>query len=144
MAKKFLSFEYGGMEEYMSKLRTLENGAPALIKAGIYDGAAIAVEAVKESLRSVVSYEATGSLENSFGLSKMREENGYIYTKIGFEGYDAKGVPQVLKARVLENGTSDKTHKPTRFVSKAMKKAKGAIETQIDITVNDRINKIMK
>lgn len=144
MAKKFLSFEYDGIDAYVKKIENLGISSEGIVKAGIYDGAAIAVEAVKESLRGVVSSNATGSLEGSVGLSAMKEVNGYIYTKIGFDGYDEKGVPQVIKARVLENGTSDKSHKPTRFVSKAIKKAKDSVTTQIEITINDRIEKIMK
>lgn len=144
MAKKFLSFEFEGIDNYVKQIEELGRSSSGIIKAGVYDGAAVAVEAVKESLRSVVSAEATGDLEESVGLSSMREENGYIFTKIGFDGYDRKGVPNVIKARVLENGTSSKEHKATHFVSKAIKKSKGAVETQIEVTINDRINKIMK
>lgn len=145
MAKGFgLSIEFDGVDAYIQQIKKMEASTEGIVKAGIYDGAAIAVDAIKESIRQTVSPEATGDLENSVGLSKMSNRDGYIFTKIGYDGYDRKGVPNVVKARVLENGTSDKSHKATRFTSKALKKCKGAVETQIEVTINDRIKKIMK
>lgn len=145
MAKSFgMTIEFDGIEKYLSKIGAIETARTGVIKAAVYDGAAVAVEAIKQSIRENTSADATGDLENSLGLSKMEEQDGYIYTKVGYEGYDRNGHPNVLKARVLENGTSDGSHKPTRFTSKAIKKCRRAVETQMEVTANDRIQKIMK
>ena len=142
---KFLKFEFDGIGKYTEQLAELGDRTTGIIKAGIYDGADIAVGAVKEAVREAVSYDATGSLENSVKIAKMEEQNGYIYAQIIFAGYDDKGSPQAVKARVLERGRSDQPNRvPTHFCSKAIRKAKTRIENAMDETINDRIEKIMK
>ena len=142
---KFLKFEFDGIDEYTESLKTLEENATGIIKCGIYDGAGIALEAVREAIREVTSYEATGSLAESVNLQKHKEEDGYIYTKIIFPGYDENEVPQAIKARVLENGRSDQDRRvPTHFCSKAVRKAKTKIEGAMDTEINKRIYELMR
>jgi len=43
-------------------------------------------------------------------------------TKIGFDGYDRKGVPNALKARAMESGTSTQPKRP--FVRPAVNRVK--------------------
>lgn len=145
---KFLNFKlerFDKLDAYMHSMEKIEGHLTGIIKCGVYDGAAIATQAVKDAIRDVTSYEATGSLEKSVMLAKMEEDMGYIFTKIVYNGYDENGVPQVLKARVLENGRSDQEHRvPTHFCSKAIRKYKKKIEDAMDDTINERCERILR
>lgn len=70
----------------------------------------------------------TGDLLESFGVAPLGvDKRGNTNTKIGFEGYDRKGVPNALKARSMESGTSRLRKRP--FVRPAVnKKRRQAIE----------------
>ena len=63
----------------------------------------------------------TGDLLESFGVAPPgHDKRGNTNTKIGFEGYDRKGVPNAMKARAMESGTSTLRKRP--FVSPAVKR----------------------
>ncbi len=66
----------------------------------------------------------TGDLLESFGIAPpSMDQYGKIDTKIGFAGYDRKGVPNALKARAMESGTSWLRKRP--FVRPAVNKTRG-------------------
>lgn len=68
-------------------------------------------------------YKFTGDLLASFGIAPPSADgNGNTNTKIGFEGYDRNGVPNALKARAMESGTSMLKKRP--FVRPAVTKMK--------------------
>ena len=65
---------------------------------------------------------ASLALAGALTLATMRNDHGYVNTKITFPGYDRKGVPNQVKANVLESGTSKK--KGTHFLSKTVNRVK--------------------
>ena len=67
--------------------------------------------------------KATGDLLDSLGISPAKiDRNGNINCKVGFEGYDRKGVPNALKARAMESGTSTLRKRP--FIRPAINKTR--------------------
>ena len=54
-----------------------------------------------------------GDLLGSLGITPPGvDSQGNVNTKIGFDGYDSKGVANQLKARVMESGTSKIKKRP--------------------------------
>lgn len=132
--------EFKGIDKYQRILADLGKASEGIIKASVYEGAAVVVEAVK----SAVPVD-TGDLKNSIGLSTMRNENGYINTKLGFDGYDSKGVPNSIKARVIESGRSDTANYPKRpFVRPAIRASKSRAEGIMETELDKRIYEFMK
>ncbi|MCX7772216.1 MAG: HK97 gp10 family phage protein [Clostridia bacterium] len=73
----------------------------------------------------------TGDLLKSFGIAPPDvDKNGCINTMVGFSGYDRKGVPNALKARAMESGTSRLKKRPfvRPAVNKTRAKSKKAME----------------
>jgi len=138
MAK--ITFKAG--EDYCLKLSKLAARSDAIAKKAIYKGAGIVAEAIKSSLHDTVSDKATGDLENSIGISEMKNDGDGWNAKIGVEGYDRKGTPNALKARVRESGTSTRKKRP--FVRPAVKKIKPKAESVMGEVINEEIEKTMK
>lgn len=129
-----------GLDEYAKKIAQLGVRAEGVIKYAVYPGAAIVIEAIKAN--TPVSYPDGGDLKNSTYLKTFVNKNGFIYTQVGWDGYDRKGVPNALKANALESGTSKM---PKRlFVRPAVNKVKRAAEFAIEQALNQKINEIMK
>lgn len=67
------------------------------------------------------STKRTGDLLESLGVSPAKiDKYGNTNVKVGFDGYDEKGVPNVLKARAMESGTSTLRKRP--FIRPAINK----------------------
>lgn len=157
--------EFKGLEEYQLKLSQLSVLAgERVIGPAVYDGAEIAADIIRQEIQSLptdkrwgtqdypksgISQEEKEGLLESFGITPMRNDSGFINVKLGFDGYQGdptpkypRGKPNQMIARSAESGTS--FMKPTPFmkrgVSKARKAAKGAMAKR----VGEEIEKIMK
>lgn len=137
MAK--ISFD--GLDEYIKLLEDMDAKRNSIIKPAVYDGAAVVVDEVKKSLRRVVSADSTGDLERSIGLAKMQDKDGFVHTKLGFDGYDRNHHPNVVKARALESGTSKQRKTP--FIRPAVNRCKDDVVQTMANTVDKQIKKIM-
>lgn len=137
------SFEFVGFDEYLAKLNELQANTTSLIKRAVYDGAAVVANEVRASIEAlpstdrnppngeplgVLDYEKDGLLEG-LGLSGMKNDDGFIYTHVGFEGYNRlkskkypKGHPNSMIARSIESGSSVRAKHP--FMRKALQNAK--------------------
>jgi HK97 gp10 family phage protein len=116
-----ISFKKG--DDYVLKLSQLATGSEEIAKKAIYQAAGIVANKIKSNLEGVLSSEATGELVASFGVTPIeRDKDGNWNAKLGFDGYDSKGVPNQLKARVLESGSSRQQKKP--FVRPAVNATK--------------------
>lgn len=89
-----------------------------------------------------------GLLE-SMGLAPIVNSNGYINTKLGFDGYNKvvtkrwpKGQPNAMIARSLESGSTAFDKHP--FIRPAIAAKKAEAEKAMQETLDREISKIMK
>lgn len=134
-------FKFEGLDDYIQKINRLADPkrAEGLIKAAVYPGAGVIADAVRERLST---HSRTGDLADSMFLSVMENENGYVYTQLGFAGYDGNGVPNAVKAAVLESGSS--RQKKTPFIRPAVKSAKDKAEAAMAAELESRIKQLME
>lgn len=134
-------FEINGLGEIVKQLDKASDSIVPICKMSVYAGAGIVADAVREELQNALSGNSTGDLEASLGIREIQDTGTQVETVVGFAGYDSKGVPNVLKARVLNSGRSDTAHKKTRFISKAMKKASVPASAKMSEVAREEITK---
>ena len=131
------------LEKYEHQLAELGAHAEGVCKYAVYDAAAMVADSVKQNCPVGKGAE---HLRDSIVLIPFQNEDGYVYTKVDFVGYDEKGTPQRLKARVLESGRSGPkgiTGKHA-FVRKAVDKVKKAAEFSIEMNLEKQLKKYFK
>lgn len=135
-------FKFTGIDLYINQMEKLNGHTVSVMKMGTYDGAAIIADEVRAGLKRVIRHpdDSTGDLANSMYLARIENKNGYVYTEIGFAGYDSKGVPNILKARAMESGTSRQPKTP--FIRKAFNAAKEKCMAAMQKTVDEEIKKL--
>ena len=114
-----------GIDEYANKLSKLGKDAPKIAKKVVMAGANPVADEIRKGLEANLkdSQYSTGDLLDSFGIAPADiDRNGITNTHVGFEGYDRKGVPNALKARAMESGTSTQRKRP--FIRPAVNKTK--------------------
>ena len=132
-----------GLEEYQSKLDTLEHSkAEEIIKSAVEDGADIVADRVRSNLTGVLSGTSTGALAGSLGITPVDNRDGYINAKVGFDGRDSKGTPNALKASVLEYGSRRQPARP--FMKPAATSTRSAVKAKVADTVERKIESFMK
>ena len=135
-----MAFKAG--EDYALKLSKIADGSDAIAKKAIYAAAGIVADKIKDNLEHVLSPYATGDMSDSFGISPIgTDKNGDWNTKLGFDGYDSKGVPNQLKARVLESGSSREAKRP--FVRPALNATKNQAKMEMEKIIDEEIKKYM-
>ena len=136
-------FKFEGLDGYIHQLQAIgPRGATGIIKYAVYPGAAVVADAVRAAIESQAS--DSGDLASSLSLSVMRNDDGYINTKLTFAGYDRKGVPNAIKAAVLESGTSNKSHPARHIISRAARAAEAAAEAAMEAALDEKIGQIME
>lgn len=153
-----MTFKAG--DEYALKLSALAGGTEEIATKAVYAGAAIVTDEVRRRLeenikdaesaaKSGVSAlknsrnETTGDLSGSLGITPIKlSKDGFWNAKVGFDGYDSKGVPNQLKARVMESGSS--TIKKRPFVRPAVAATKQEALAAMGRVVDEEIQKRMK
>jgi len=121
MAKMSVS----GLDEYINKLSKLGPKMPEVAKRAVKAGVNPLADEVRKQLEKNLqgSKYSTGDLLDSLGVTPVGvDKNGVYNAKVGFSGYDRKGVPNALKARAMESGTSRQPKKP--FMRPAVNRAK--------------------
>ncbi len=159
------TFEFGGIDTYIKQLNKLQAATKdGVIGKTVYAGAAVVADAVKDAIRALPvgsGHAAQGELVDTvtpaqkrglldgFGISRMKDDDGFVNVKMGFIGYNAtrtdkypEGQPNVLIARAVNSGNSFR--KKTKFVDKAVSSAKKAAEAAMDAACSREIEKIMK
>lgn len=158
MAKFILNSNFG---KYCNKIYALGTDEMKICRGGAGEGAKLALDAIHNSILNipVVEYNANTKMVNGIskaeqiglidglGATNMTEENGYVYTKIGFAGYNShvtkaypKGHANAMIARAVARGTSWRKRYP--FVDRALNPQQ--IIDAIDGYVEKRIKQIMK
>ena len=92
-----------------------------------------------------VTKRQKADLIEAFGLAPIKEENGYVQTKAGVDGYGSvptesypNGVPNAMLMRSVESGTSFRKKHPVfrpavnRARKKAEEKMKQVVEQQLE------------
>ena len=153
-----------GLREYENKLLKLENLTREILGEAIYEGAGLVADAVKSSIESIpideryvtggatlygITPEQKAGLRDGFGIARMRDDNGFLNVKLGFDGYNSQvttkypgGQPNSLIARSVNAGTSFRQRIP--FIDNAVNQTKGAAEQKMTETAEKAIGKAMK
>ena len=131
-------------DDYAARLLKLANASDEMMKKAVYAGASIVTDRIRENLAANLarSGQSTGALADSLGITPISlDKNGFWNAKIGFDGYDEKGVPNQLKARVMESGSSTVKKRP--FVRPAVNAAKQAAVEAMKKVMEEEIEKTM-
>ena len=149
-----------GIDEYSSKIRKLSRNSNRIIERGIYVGAGIVANSVKSGLQNLPVENGFGTEENKLtGVSRRQKSdliksmglapNGYINTKVGWDGYGSiptktypKGVPNQLLMRSVESGTSFR--KKTPVIRKSVNRVKEAAVKEMAAVVDEELRKEFK
>lgn len=133
--------DFDGVDKYASILADLARDVEAICKAAVYDGAAVVADSVRAEYEHIEHPYAEGhDLIDHMTLAKMRNDNGYVNTKLMFGGYLKNGAPAPLVARVLESGNSHQSKKPfvRKGVNRAKTRAQAAMAAQLDKQIASR------
>ncbi|WP_243122292.1 HK97-gp10 family putative phage morphogenesis protein [Clostridium thermarum] len=142
-----------GLEEYTAKLSKLGKDAEKIAKKVVRAGANPVADQIKKNLMDNLNdpayvgkgnggpykkYKFTGDLLKAFGITPPGvDRNGNTNVHIGFDGYDRNGVPNQLKARAMESGTSWLRKRP--FIRPAVNKTKNKAIEQMGKKLDEEI-----
>lgn len=132
-------------EDYMLRLLRAEELSETIAQKAIEAGAGVVANEIRANLNANLSgsTESTGALAAALGITPVsKDEKGFWNAKVGFDGYDEKGVPNQLKARVMESGSSKIQKRP--FVRPAVNATKKAAQDVMQQVVEEELKKIMK
>lgn len=133
-------FEFKGIDKYIDSLQKLGGkNTESILKYAVYPGADVVADAIRSEIES--NHKETGDLAASLTLTTMRNDNGFVNTKVSFAGYDRNGVPNALKAAALESGTS-RGIKATHFISKTVKNVSEKAEQAMQKALDEKIGQI--
>ena len=130
------------MDDYAHKLNEVRYEMDDIAKKAVHEGAGIVADEIRRRLEQTISNEATGELLESLGITPVEmDKRGDFNAKVGFDGYDSKGVPNQLKARVLESGSSKQKKRP--FVRPAVNATRQKVYFKMSQVVDEEIKKII-
>ena len=138
-------------EEYALRLSGLANHTEEAVTAAIQKGAGILADAMRRDYEAILGPDSTGQMLESMGITQVKmDKNGWWNAKIGFDGYDArkskrwpKGVPNQLKARVLESGTKDGRIKKHEIIKKALRANRDRVEKAMEEELDQYFEKYL-
>lgn len=162
-----MKIQVQGLDEYALMLSKLGDRSRAVAGMATYAGAKVVADAIKDKLQSLptvndaynrLAYKKYKSklsatqkkgLISSFGISKITDDSGYRYVKVGFDGYNGiktkkypQGQPNILVARIVENGSSYMDATP--FIKPAVNQSKAKAQEAMARVIEEEIQKIMK
>lgn len=151
------------LEKYEENLLKLANLTREMIGEAIYDGAGVVADAVKSSIDTIpvdnryvtggatlhgITDDQKQGLRDGFGIAPMKDDNGYIHVKLGFDGYNShvtpkypNGQPNSLIARSVNTGTSFRQRFP--FIDNAANRARSAAEQKMIKKFEESVEKVM-
>lgn len=155
------TFLFGGLEEYARKLSDLALKSRDVGAQALYAGANILADQIRRNLEALPTRPSTSSegggvpkaqkqaLLDSFGITQIRDDDGYLNLKMGFDGYNGiktrmypKGQPNAMIAASVESGSSVQQKYP--FVRPAIKQKKKECIDAIAAVIDKETAKIMK
>ncbi len=158
-------FEFSGIDNYISQLNKLQQSTKdGVVGKTVYAGAEVVADSVRRAIQALpvgdgrardgglidtVTLPQKAGLLDGFGISRMKDDDGFVNVKLGFAGYNAtrtrrypRGQPNALIARSVNSGTTFR--KKTKFVDKAVNSARKAAQAAMDAACSREIEKIMK
>jgi HK97 gp10 family phage protein len=111
----------------------------------VWAGAQPVADEIRKGLEKNLqgSKYSEGDLLDSLGIAPPNvDREGNVNTKIGFHGYDKKGVANSLKARVMESGKSGQKKKP--FIRPAVNRTRKKAIDEMKKKLDEEIENIMK
>lgn len=158
-------FEFSGIDNYISQLNKLQQSTKdGVVGKTVYAGAEVVADSVRRAIQALpvgdgrardgglidtVTLPQKAGLLDGFGISRMKDDDGFVNVKLGFAGYNAtrtkrypRGQPNALIARSVNSGTTFR--KKTKFVDKAVNSARKSAEAAMDAACSREIEKIMK
>lgn len=149
-------FKFTGVEELVAQFQTLGNETDEMVRRAVYNGAKVLADGLRQELQtlpvddskyekdkrrtSVMTIQKNG-LIHGLGVTPMKDDNGFINVKIGFDGCNnlktkafPNGQPNMMIARSLEAGTSYLERNPiiTKTANKLKKKCEQAMQESLD------------
>lgn len=159
--------EFSGVEQYSAALQKLSADAKdKILGAAIYDAAGIVADAIQNGISTIPTIphfvwakdgeqvnglldQQKAALHASLGIAKIKNEQGILNVKIGWDGYNnirtrrwTKGQPNQMIARSIERGTS--WLKGTKFVQKAVSASKPKAVEAMQKRIDEESEKILK
>lgn len=126
-----------GLYQYEKLLGELGADTVKMAKYAIYPAAGEVLEALKAATPT-----DEGDLRDSEILTKFEDtDNGMIFTAVVFDGYDRDGVPNSLKARAIESGTSRMKKRP--FIRPTVNRIRQRVIETMSAGVDEYIQNLM-
>ena len=159
------TFQFEGVDKLIQQYQKLEVDTEKVIGSAIYEGTAVVMGAIKSAIDGIQTDDSHGfgtaenpkigptsiqkaGLWHSVGIAKMRNDNGFWNTKIGFDGYNyvktkrwPQGQPNAMVARSIESGTSWMKKQP--FMRKAEQSARSRCEKVMREEVDRKVKELM-
>lgn len=107
-----------------------------IYRIALYEGAKVVADEVRKN-----TPKDTGDLADSLFIADFLDSYEGTGTVIGFAGYDSKGIPNPMKAAVLESGSSS-GHKATHFFSHAVNNSRARAQETMKKIIEKEINEI--
>lgn len=135
--------EFKGIDKYVSLMKSLEADTEAICKAAVYDGAGILADAIRAEYSHISHPYGGADLMEHLVITSIRNDKGFVNTKITIGGYLQSGKPAPLVARVMESGNSHQGKKPfvRPAVSRVKKQCEAAMEKKVDKILRDIVKK---
>lgn len=132
-------------EEMLKKLNRLGTEYDGIVQKMLVDGIEPLQKQIESNLAAVIGRgtksksRSKGNLIKAVRVTKAYQvASGDWHIKVGVYGYDSDGVPNALKAMVLEHGRSDMPAKPW------LKPAINATKKYVKKAMSDRLEKELK
>lgn len=164
------NMKVNGLEEYAERLAILFKDTEGVAKKAVYSGAEIVADSIKDGLKALTIQEGENGLPpyvgngemligisrkqkqdliDAFGLAPIENDDGYIQTKAGVDGYGSirtkkypKGLPNALLMRSIESGSSFRKKNP--IFRRAVNQSREKAVKKMGETIDEEIKKIME
>lgn len=141
------------INELYQTLERLGADAEGVAKQGIFEGAGLIADAVRAGIDTINSDGPSdketarremqkAGLRAGLTTAPIQPFKGGIYGGVGFDGYNAKGQPNQLIARVFNSGTSFSSKQP--FFESAVRRTRSAAKQRVIDKMNEEFEKITK
>lgn len=141
------------INELYQTLRRMGEDAEGIAKMGLYEGAGLMADAVRQSIDTIRSdgpsrheterrERQKQGLRDGLSIAPMQKMHSGVDTVVGFDGYNADGKPNQMIARVFNSGTSFSSKQP--FFENAVRRTRAAAKKKMIETMDKEFQKITK